>query len=239
MGLITRYFHQFGLLNFIRFVSLELISKIFDSHNIYSYSQTGEDRIITSYLWKNEGFYIDVGCNHPIHYSNTFILYRRGWTGINIDANDKLISKYERLRKRDTNICAVVSDQEKEVVFTEFDDSFVSSINTEHVENWKKHRQVRNQHVVKSISLNTILEKYNAPKVIDLLSIDVEGHDFEVLSSLDLNIYRPRLIVVEIYQFDINNPSASKVYEHLTKHNYKMVSYAVMNGYFLDALAEK
>ncbi|MEO0969835.1 MAG: FkbM family methyltransferase [Cyanobacteria bacterium J06639_18] len=182
---------------------------------------------------------MDVGCNHPIHYSNTFILYRRGWTGINIDANEKLISKYKRLRKRDTNICAVVSDQEKEVVFTEFDDSFVSSINTEHVENWKNHRQVSNQKVVRSISLNTILEKYNAPKIIDLLSIDVEGHDFEVLSSLDLNIYRPRLIVVEIHKFDINNPSASKVYKHLIEHNYKMVSYAVMNGYFLDALAEK
>ena len=83
------------------------------------------------------------------------------------------------------------------------------------------------------------MEKYNAPKVIDLLSIDVEGHDFEVLSSLDLNIYRPRLIVVEIHKFDINNPSASKIYEYLIEHNYKMVSYAVMNGYFLDALAGK
>lgn len=74
MVLINRYFHEFGFVNFIHFLSIELILKAFNPYNIYSYSQTGEDQILTSYLCKNEGFYIDVGCNHPIRYSNTFIL---------------------------------------------------------------------------------------------------------------------------------------------------------------------
>ena len=39
----------------------------------------------------NNGIYIDVGCNHPIKFNNTYLLYKRGWSGINIDLDSKSI----------------------------------------------------------------------------------------------------------------------------------------------------
>ena len=139
---IKVYFHQFEMLSAIRFLCAELSRKLLDPYNISSYSQTGEDRILSTTLGE-AGFYVDVGCNHPQSYSNTFNLYKRGWTGITIDANQQLINKHQSLRKRDLSVCAVVSNQEQEVVFTDFEDSLVSSLSSEHISEWEKKRKIK------------------------------------------------------------------------------------------------
>jgi FkbM family methyltransferase len=243
---IRTYFYQFRILSAIRFSCAELSRKLLDSCNIPSYSQTGEDRILANilgntgfYVDGNTGFYVDVGCNHPQAFSNTFELYKRGWMGVNIDANQHLIKKHQRLRKRDLSICAAVSDQEQEVVFTDFEDSLVSSLSAEHISEWGKVRKIKEKRIVNTVSLSRILDGCNAPKDFDLLCIDVEGHDFEVLSSLNLSIYRPKLIVIEMHSFDLLDPSSSKIYEYLRVNDYKMMGYVVMNGYFSDVSTKK
>ena len=51
------------------------------------YSQNGEDLILNRFLEnKEKGFFIDVGAHHPIRFSNTYFFYKKGWSGINIDA---------------------------------------------------------------------------------------------------------------------------------------------------------
>jgi len=209
---VTTLFHQFSALNAVRLLCAELTQKIFDPHCLLSYSQTGEDRILNSILdeagnsiLSETGFYVEVGCNHPQSYSNTFALYRKGWTGITIDANKNLIQKHQHLRRQDQSICAVISNKEQEVVFTDFEDSLVSSLDDEHINKWQEWRKVKEKRVVSTISLNTILSKHEAQKFFDLLCIDVEGHDFEVLCSLDLNTYRPKVIVIEMHDFDMLN----------------------------------
>ncbi len=236
---IKTLFHQFGIFNAIRYLYAEINRKIFDPYKITSYSQTGEDRILEYLLAGESGFYIDVGCNHPQYYSNTFSLYKKGWTGITIDANQELIEEHQKLRKRDRSFCAVISDKEQKVVFTDFEDSLVSSLDTEHVSEWMKSRKIKEQRVVKTVSLNSILDDCGVPSNFDLLNIDVEGHDYEVLTSLDLNIYRPKLIVIEMHGFDLTNPSSSKIYEYLKVNNYKLIGYVAMNGYFAEVSITK
>jgi FkbM family methyltransferase len=236
---INVYFHQFGILNTIRFLCAILSQKLFDPYNVSSYSQAGEDRILHQIFLRDAGFYVDVGCNHPQTCSNTFEFYKRGWRGINIDANQQLIKKHERLKKRDISICAVVSDQEKEVVFTDFEESLVSSLNPGHVAVWGKMTKIKEKRVVNTVLLSNILDSFSAPKDFDLLCIDVEGHDFEVLSSLNLSVYRPKVIIIEMHGFDLLNPSSSKVYQYLRTNDYRMIGYAVMNGYFSDISTRK
>ena len=50
------------------------------------------------------GKYVDIGCYHPIKYSNTALLYKKGWTGINIDLNKTSIDLFNFTRLRDKNI---------------------------------------------------------------------------------------------------------------------------------------
>lgn len=234
---INTLIRQFGQLNALRFLCAELTRKVFDPYNISSYSQTGEDRIIGSLLG-DIGFYVDVGCNHPQAFSNTFFLYKKGWTGIAIDANEGLIQKHRELRKKDTSICAAVSNEEQEVVFTDFENALVSSLDADHISKWEKIRSVKEKRIVTTKLLGNILANYEVPCHFDLLCIDVEGHDFEVLSSLDLNSYRPKLIVIEMHGFDLLDPNVNDIYTYLSANHYKMIGYIVMNGYFSDTAAQ-
>ena len=86
--------------------------KIFFSRK--SYSMYGEDLIINNFFKKKKkGFYVDVGCYHPIDGSNTHLLFRRGWEGINIDVNSLSIDLFKAARKNDKNVNIAVSSQKK------------------------------------------------------------------------------------------------------------------------------
>lgn len=89
-----------------------------DPDLIPSYAQFGEDRVIDSFFGgRDHGFYVDVGCNRPIAYSNTWKLYLRGWRGIAIDANPTLIAEYARMRPDDIVLAQVISTSSAPVDF--------------------------------------------------------------------------------------------------------------------------
>ena len=80
------------------FLKNKISYKIYLYYNLYlrhkgfldreRYSQWGEDQFITEYFKdKEKGIYLDIGCFNPFMYSNTCLLYKKGWTGINIDIN--------------------------------------------------------------------------------------------------------------------------------------------------------
>ena len=83
----------------------------------------------------------------------------------------------------------------------------------------------------KTITLTNLLKSYfpNGKK-IDLLSIDVEEHDFEVLSSLDFQLFPVQLIVIEMKNFKMSEPHP--IQNFLMEKNYEMIYYARLNGYF-------
>ena len=117
-----------------------------------TYSQNGEDLFINDYFKeKDKGFYIDIGCYHPIKYSNTALLHNRGWQGINIDMNQTSIDLFNILRKKDKNICAAISNENKEAI--QYLDHAFSPINTL----VKKFSDVTS----KTISFNNHSEKKN------------------------------------------------------------------------------
>ena len=70
-----------------------------------SYSMFGEDLIIDK-IFKNKkkGTYVDVGCYHPIDGNNTYLLFKRGWNGINIDLNKTSIDLFKKARNKDLNL---------------------------------------------------------------------------------------------------------------------------------------
>ena len=78
-------------MNFIKKIYYEKYSK-------KSYSISNVDLIIDRMFSNlNNGIYIDVGCNHPIKFNNTYLLYKRGWSGINIDLDSKSINEFKKL----------------------------------------------------------------------------------------------------------------------------------------------
>lgn len=178
----------------------------------------GEDLIILENLKNiNNGLYVDVGCYHPLHLSNTYLLYKNGWRGINIDLSRLTIDLFDYLRPNDLNINAAVSNYNGNIKF--YYQKKLSQLTSVKKTVAKKRMQGEiKEKEIKSLKLDTILEnsKFKNQR-IDLLNIDVEGGDFDALISLNINIYRPRLICIEI---DEEN---SKINNYLIKFNYKKI----------------
>ncbi len=228
----------FGLALKIRL--LRTLKKFIGLPNDFYYSQTGEDILIYHLLKEaKEGFYIDVGCHDPIRISNTFKLYLLGWNGINIDADKNVMRKVSKVRKLDINICTAVSDTVKEVTYYRSAETpNVNTISAETYETWKSNWNfdIKDQEIITTTTLTNILTEHVAVgKKIDLLTVDVEGHEWEVIKGLDLNLYRPKLIVLECHDFQ--NYTETTIYKHLIANHYTLAGFVIMNVYFLDTRA--
>tara|TARA_B100001093_G_scaffold161398_1_gene153857 strand:- start:125 stop:835 length:711 start_codon:yes stop_codon:yes gene_type:complete len=201
-----------------------------------SYSQSGEDLYINSFFENvNDGFYIDIGCFHPIMHSNTARLYDRGWKGINIDINQTSIDLFNIIRKRDKNFCLAISNENKKVKFyTDNNFSPINSINKKFFSytsnKFSDGKFIENE--INSYKLLDFLNNNNIEKSsIDFLNIDVESHDFEVLQGIDFKKIGIKLICVEM--FDENSKiNESKFINFFKDHGYKYLKTIGANGFF-------
>jgi FkbM family methyltransferase len=226
-----------SFLRSLKYAMLALLRIPFGRSMRISYSFTGEDRIIDALLKPlitYNGFYVDAGCNDPRFLSNTFLFYKKGWKGICIDANEKLIKKFQEIRPRDKAVCALLSNEKKSMEFIELINNTLSSTDTAYLSQMIEEGQtVVNRKIMAAQTLTEILDQNNAPAYFDLLSVDVEEHDFSVLQSLDFQKYHPRLIVVEAEDFDIINPGKHLIYSFLEGKGYSLKGYILTNLYFM------
>lgn len=167
-----------------------------------TYAGNGEDILLSEYLFKHQskGFYVDVGCFHPKLVSNTHLLYKRGWRGINIDPNDRSMALFDLYRRRDINLRMGVAPEEKELTYYDFAEGGVNTFSEEYAEhiNNRSWSTLLSEEKVMCYRLETILEKYLPENTaIDVLDVDVETFDLEVLKSNDWERFRPKVVLVE------------------------------------------
>lgn len=153
------------------------------------YSQWGEDLLIAQILSSPVSFYVDVGCNHPTKFNNTYLFYKRGWSGLCIDAVQSFGSLYAQIRPRDRFVHSAVSAMDGDVAFYVGDEDALSSM----VENEWTPRKL----IVHSRPLDRLLRENNVPSDFQLLSLDIEGLEVEALRALASTRYRPRVIIAE------------------------------------------
>ncbi|HVW50277.1 MAG TPA: FkbM family methyltransferase [Trinickia sp.] len=191
------------------------------------YSQFGEDAVLREIISPacNKGIYVDVGAYHPIKFSNTYALHKRGWRGINIDMDPIKIEAFKLARASDVNICAAISSEK--TVKQAYNFSKYGLTSTLDPETAAAEGQapvsVRN---VETTTLDDVLEhsRYSNQE-IDLLSIDAEGHDYHVLRSINLERYKPKIIIVESVSFSIRDVMNSEIYQYLEKYGYRLISW--------------
>ncbi len=203
-----------------------------------SYSMCGEDLLIKRIFGKSKrsGFYVDIGCNNPIQKSNTFKLYLKNWSGICADGNASLIKKFQKIRRRDICLHAIVSDKRREMIFYQDDtnhelSSVDSQLAAELKANNKKLKEVR----LMSVTLEDIFERHLGNRSIDLLCVDVEHHDLEVLRGNNFQKYRPHVICVE-FDGSFAELSSSSLDSFLTSVNYEVSAFCSPNVYYIDKL---
>ena len=193
-----------------------------------NYSQIGQDlEVLKFYNNKKDGYFIEIGASDGISLSNTYILEKNyGWTGICVEP---IPSDFEKLQKNRSCLCydyAVYNTSNLVLPFAiknfNMCSGLVNTLDNEVVINDVIYNRDVNHDLnqiinVKTISFSDLLKKSDAPKFIEYLSIDTEGSELEILSSIDFNTYKFGMIDVE---HNFVEPRRSKIRELLEKNNY-------------------
>jgi len=219
-------------MNFYKFLSIYL--KSFTNKKFF-YSFGGIDNLIQQiFKSQKKGIYIDIGCGHPIKNNNTYLLNKKGWSGINIDLDIDNVELFKIYRPKDLNICAAISDEIKETdLFFYHSRSALNTIDKK-TANYQK-AKVTSVKKIKTTTLNNVLDEsiYNSSN-IDFLSIDVEGSELSVLKNFNFHKFKPKVIVVEYLDLSLNkleiknlsiqNAMNSEIYKLIISKNYTLAN---------------
>lgn len=174
-------------------------------HGGYFYSEYGEDVIVSLLFDKlriKHPTYMDLGANHPFIASNTAIFYESGSTGIVVEANPRLIKAFEICRPRDVVLNTGVSAESGKASFYMINDvEGRNSFSKNEIEQWGL--PIAETLELPMTTLNEIVERYCPQNFPDFLSCDIEGADYSVLESYDLQTYGPKIICVEARWKDV------------------------------------
>tara|TARA_B100000780_G_scaffold255181_1_gene203702 strand:+ start:439 stop:1026 length:588 start_codon:yes stop_codon:yes gene_type:complete len=189
-----------------------------------------EDTAVLDYFKdKKNGFYIDVGCHHPTYINNTYLLYKKNWSGINIDISQFSIDLFNYMRPQDFNYNCAISNKNKIVkIFYQKEFSQLSTIKS--IQAKSVFQGNIKEKDMQAFSLDEILNrnKYKNTK-IDFLNIDVEGADLEVLEGLSFDKFKPELICLEIHDKEVKK---SEIYNFLINKNYELIWSGIFSHIF-------
>lgn len=170
--------------------------------HVVSYSQNFEDIILSAFFTDiDKGYYVDIGAFDPIEDSVTKYFYERGWSGINVEPNRRLYEKLLRDRPRDTNLNCGVSNKKGELKYREYiNGKGLSTFSSDMKTDYKKNPTFNTKEFTDTTTpvkrLVDILDEVK-PKAIHFMKVDVEGYEYEVLSSNDWKRYRPEVLCIE------------------------------------------
>jgi len=174
----------------------------------------------------NSGYFVEVGANHPTQGSQTWHLEQAGWTGVLVEPQPDLAAFLVTSRKARVFATACSSPENAGQSLPLHVDGARSALDRDRMAPGAQAAYVI---VVPTRTLDSILEEAAAPIPIDLLSIDVEGHETEVLHGFDFNRWQPLLILIE------DHVDSLQTHRYLKKSGYRLIRRLGHNGWYIPA----
>ncbi|KQT15502.1 hypothetical protein ASG31_14665 [Chryseobacterium sp. Leaf404] len=218
------------------------------SDNIYikkSFSQCGEDILVDfifkNILGKNDFTYMDVGAHHPYYLSNTALFYEQGFKGISIEPDPSLFTEIKK--QRPNEICLNVGVLfDNDITESDVADFYIMSTPTLNTFSKEEAERLHTQGTYTIVDkkkiqikhLHKIFDEYFLP---DFLSIDVEGLDKEIITSINFEKYRPKVICIETLEFSPDGSENNKninIINFLSGRNYSLYADTNINSIFVD-----
>ena len=192
-----------------------------------NHSQANQDLFVlnfTNYVGK-KGFFVEIGAGDGVSISNTYLLEKIGWTGILVDPVDYNNENMKLRKCIKDNRCVYsktglkipfaevpflqrtpgnyIQSQSFSAILKDANHPFINLTNntfnnsTSNIFNKEAETIPLKVRDVETVSLNDLLEQYNAPNKIDYISIDTEGSEFEIISNFDFNKYDVEIFTIE------------------------------------------
>ena len=208
-----------------------------------SWSQEGEDQILRRIFERQStGFYVDVGAHHPKRFSNTYLFYRSGWRGINVDAMPGSMVAFEKSRPRDINLELGIGAEEGKLDYYVFKEpalnGFSQDLSQERSDaDWGCH--INSVIKLDVLPLSLVLDQHlPVGQDIDFMSVDVEGLDFNVLKSNDWDKYRPKFVLAEILESSLHEIEQSEIGRFMSDVGYILYAKCMNTVFFKEGTSE-
>jgi FkbM family methyltransferase len=187
------------------------------------YSKNKEDQYLKKIFKKKiNGTYIDIGAYHPYRFSNTYLLYKKGWTGINVDINKESIDLFNIARSNDINLNVAIGDKNKVQTFYYKKKNYpTNTLNKKFAKRFWSNKKHIKKNKIMTRTFDYLVKKM---KKVDLLDIDVEGTEYEVIKKINFKKISFKIILIEHSIFNtITRKNTKKIKRLLLKENYKHI----------------
>lgn len=207
-----------------------------------SWSQCGEDlilRLLFDLLQIARPSYIDIGAHHPWLFNNTYLFYRRGARGVNVEPDTSLHAGLRGRRPRDVNLNIGIGPHEAEL------DLYVMSRRALNTFSAVEARKYVDQHGMQIVDTRRIRVQTFAQTVDtymgrtpDLVSLDVEGLELDILRSIDFSKYRPHVFCIETLSYaggDGSGVKNSEIHALMLESGYLLHADTYINSIYVAA----
>lgn len=187
-----------------------------------------QEWVLLFFEGKKEGFFVEIGANDPVNQSQSYHLEQHGWHGLLVEPLPEMADKLLSHRKSTVVQCAVSSKAnngktlllKRAGVHSTLGDEFAAR---------KVTADERQQQLVPCRTLDAVLAEHQAPEHFEFLSIDVEGHEPEVLDGFTIGKWQPQLILVEDHLTNL------RTHHWLTNRSYRLILRTGHNSWYVPA----
>jgi len=183
-----------------------------------------EMRLIAAFFGNRKGYFVEVGANEPRERSQTWHLEQAGWTGVLIEPQPELAAKLRAQRSAQVFAVACSAPADAGKTLPLHVAGPLSALDRDRMAPGASPETVI---AVPVRTLDSVLAEAGSPPGFDFLSIDVEGHEIEVLRGFDIERWRPRLILLEDHVGDLSK------HRFLTAAGYRIIRRYENNGWYV------
>ena len=179
-----------------------------------SKSQIFQDLVCLHLLnYKKKGTFIEVGGGNGVDLSNTYLLEKKyNWKGVICEPDKRSQKKIRKNRHAKLEVKPITNKCGKQIYFYEEEDPYLSSI--------KKGKNKISSYKSNTICLNHLISKYKIGNIIDYISIDTEGNEFEILKKFNFKKYNVNFFTIE---HNFNLVKRKKIKQIMKKNKFKQV----------------
>lgn len=235
---IKKIIHRLEKSNLFFFRLIRLIRKYVLRQVVWtekvSFSQLGEDLAIQKLVRVcDEKIFLDVGCFHPLQFSNTRLLKKNGWQGIHVDASSHSVNIFRKTYPQDYSINAIISNT-KNLDFKNLQPNEISATNkvlkanddNSSIKNLTS--ESNNLINVEILSPRDLYDRCNDNygrqlKKIGFLNLDIEGLELDFFHGWPINKCIFQFICVENHAGSLEDILKADLHTWLSKRGYRLV----------------